>query len=107
MRAQLKLKSDNFLSPFIFESVEHLDRTFIFNPTLELMPYFDEAGQLYSIEYPNLEVDVYASTLDQLKLEFSEQIAFLWDNYALADDQELTGTAQRLKRNLLSALKEI
>jgi hypothetical protein len=74
---------------------------------LELTPDLDETQQLYCLDYPVLGINVYAYTRDQLDLELREQIAFLWDSYAMADDAELTESALRLKRNLLAILKEV
>lgn len=95
------------LSPFYLQTVEYLDRAFAFTQPLELTPDLDETLQLYCLEYRSLGIDVYAYTRDQLDLELREQIAFLWDSYALADDSDLTKTAQDLKNNLRSALREV
>ena len=39
--------------------------------------------------------------------EVKEQLAVLWREYALADDNELTVSARRIKRNLLSVFEEV
>ncbi|MEI7670834.1 MAG: hypothetical protein WCK00_01845 [Deltaproteobacteria bacterium] len=95
------------LSPFYLQTLEHSGRTFTFTKPLVLIPDLDETKQLYCLEYPTLGIDVYAYTRDQLELELWEQIAFLWDNYALDNDAELTEAALHLKKNLLDNLKEI
>jgi hypothetical protein len=95
------------LSPFYLQSIEHSGRNFVFIKPLELTPDLDETQQLFCLEYADLGIDVYAYTRDQLDLELREQIAFLWDSFALADDTELTGTALQLKTNLLNALREV
>lgn len=49
-------------------------------------------------------IDVYAYTRDQLGIELRQQIALLWERYALADDEELTEAELLLNENLLTAL---
>ncbi len=95
------------LSPFYLRNIEHAGRTFEFGKPLELTPVLDESQQLYCLEKPELGIDVYAYTRDQLDLELKEQIAFLWDTYALAADEELTGAAIAVKYNLLAVLREV
>lgn len=95
------------LSPFYLKSIHYSGRTFTFTKPLELTPDLDETQQLYCLEYNKLGIDVYAYTRDQLDLELREQIAFLWDSYAMADDEELTAAAQQLKNDLLAAIKEV
>jgi hypothetical protein len=95
------------LSTFYLKTIEYSWREFIFNKPLELTPFLDETQQLYCLEHAELGIDVYAYTRDQLDSELREQIAFLWDQYALADDEDLTESALALKNNLLTALKEL
>jgi hypothetical protein len=95
------------LSPFYLQTIEHSGRSFAFIKPLELTPDLDETQQLFCLDCADLGIDVYAYTRDQLDLELREQIAFLWDSYALADDGELTEPALQLKKNLLDALKEV
>jgi hypothetical protein len=94
------------LSPFYLLSIVHAGRTFEFGKPLELTPELDESQQLYCLEKPELGIDVYAYTRDQLDVELKEQIAFLWDAYAQAADEELTGAAIVVKQNLLTVLRE-
>jgi len=95
------------LSTFYLQTIEYAGRTFEFSKPLELTPELDETQQLYCLEKPELGIDVYAYTRDQLDLELREQIAFLWDTYAMAADEELTGAAIVVKENLLAALREV
>lgn len=90
------------------QKMVHGARVFEFLHPLELAPTLDEeTRQLYCLEQAGLGIDVYAYTRDQFDLELKEQLAFLWDTYAQASDEELTGAAITLKRNLLQALREI
>ena len=95
------------LSPFYVQHIEYGDRKFEFIKPLELTPELDEVTQLHCIVQPELGIDVYAYTRDQLDLELREQIAFLWDTYAMADDAELTDAAVAVKQNLLATLREM
>ena len=95
-------------SLFYPQKIVHGARTFEFLHPLELAPTLDEeTRQLYCLEQAKLGIDVYAYTRDQLDLELKEQIAFLWDTYVQAPDEELAGAAITLKRNLLQALREV
>jgi hypothetical protein len=96
------------LSPFYLHKIAYGVRSFEFTQPLELTPTLDdETKQLFCLENPELGLDVYAYTRDQLDLELKEQIAFLWDTYAQAPDEELTVAAIALKRKLLAALREV
>ena len=92
------------ISPFYVQHIEYGDRKFEFIKLLELTPEFNETQQLYCLEKPELGIDVYVYTRDQLDLELREQIAFLWDTYAMAADDELTGAAIIVKQNLLAKI---
>lgn len=96
------------LSPFYLQKIQYRGRCFEFPQPLEMTPFLDEeTKQLFCLEMADLGIDVYAYTRDQLDLELKEQIAFLWDTYAVASDNELTSAAMVLKRNLLAALHEV
>jgi hypothetical protein len=95
------------LSAFYLQTINFAGRTFEFIKPLELTLELDETQQLYCLEKAELGIDVYAYTRDQLDLELREQIAFLWDTYAMASDEELTGAAITVKQNLLAAIREV
>jgi len=95
------------LTPFYLQSIEYNGRIFEFLKPLQLTPELDETQQLYCLEEQDLGIDVYAYTRDQLDVELKEQIAFLWDDYAQAPDEELADAAIRLKQNLLAAVREV
>ena len=95
------------LFTFYLQTIEHAGRIFEFSKPLELTLELDVTKQLYCLEKPELGVDAYASTRDQLDLELGEQVAFLWDTYAMAADEELTCAAIVVKQNLLAALREV
>jgi hypothetical protein len=91
----------------IFSGWSGLTGYLYLTPPLVLTPELDETNQLYCLINPDLGVDVYAYTRDQLDLELKEQVAFLWDSYVLSPDEELTESALTLKKNLLAAVREV
>ena len=50
-------------------------------------------------------MDVYAPTRAALVNEIKSELAFLWEEYALSDDDGLTPDARALKQNLLAAME--
>jgi hypothetical protein len=72
-----------------------------------LVPKFDATEQVYYLSHRELGIDVAAQSREELIGEVSDEIAFLWSEYALIADEELTLGAQRLKRTLLEMLEEI
>ena len=59
----------------------------------------------YDIENEVLNISVYGDSLEELEKMLYEEIAFLWESYALEDDANLTPAAQELKKRLLETLK--
>jgi hypothetical protein len=74
---------------------------------LSLEPHLDETKQLLCIEHDELALNAFASTREALLDELNEQIAMLWTEYALAEDETLDGVARRLKQALLAAFTEV
>ena len=72
-----------------------------------LVPFVEEAGGMFSARLDSIGLDAFAETQDALAAEVSEQLAMLWKEYALADDAELTESAQKVKRNLLATFEEV
>lgn len=54
-----------------------------------------------------LALDVFAPTREALLAELNEQIAMLWIEYALAEDDSLDNVARQLKQALLAAFTEM
>ena len=59
----------------------------------------------YDIGYELLNISVYGDNLKELEKMLYEEIAFLWESYALEDDANLTPPAQVLKKRLLETLE--
>lgn len=61
---------------------------------------------MFTARADSIGLDVFASTKAELAAEIPKQLAMLWKEYALADDSELTESAQKVKRNLLATFEE-
>lgn len=94
------------LSPFYLEEFEYSEWTLRFRKPFMLEPELDETKQLICLQEPNLGIDIYAFTRDELDEVLSAEIDALWRNYAMEEDDKLTPQAQELKRNLKDALQE-
>ena len=77
------------------------------SPSLLLEPTLDESKQLLCVEHGELGLDVYATTREVLLAELREQLAMLWQEYALARDDELDAPARQLKQALLKRISEV
>jgi hypothetical protein len=67
---------------------------------LSLTPMQSEDGELLRLEYGPLDIDVFAATRSELQEELREQLAMLWTEFALEDDEKLSGPAVELKKRL-------
>lgn len=61
---------------------------------------------LFTAAAESIGLDAFAESQAALAAEVKEQLAVLWREYALADDRDLTVSARRIKRNLLSVFEE-
>lgn len=62
----------------------------------------EQTKQLLYVTHPELGIDVFATTLENLLVELQEQLAMLWHEYALASDEVLDAPARQLKQALLA-----
>ena len=67
----------------------------------------DDTKQLLCVMQPDLGIDVFASTREDLFAELQEQLAMLWNEYALAADDELDEPARQMKYALLAQFVEV
>ena len=95
------------LSPFQVVEVAYGSGKLQFNHPESLVPTLSGDLQLLCLEKPELALDIHAETRDQLAIELQEQVVMLWEEYARADDTDLSQPAKELKRRLLAALKEV
>ncbi|MFN3398475.1 MAG: hypothetical protein ACK4ZS_08085 [Sulfurimicrobium sp.] len=70
-------------------------------------PTLDDDKQFLCLNHEELGIDVFANTREQLAVELAEQLAMLWDEFALANDDSLEPSAQQLKQALLRTFEEV
>ena len=96
------------LSPISLKVVHWSDREFRFRQPFTLSPSLDEESQqLYVVEDANLTLLAYAQTREQLIQEIGEQIAFIWDAYVIASEDDLASDALRLRQRLSEVIWEV
>lgn len=95
------------LSSFEIHTIRHGLLTLKAVRALSLEPSLDETKQLLCIEHDGLALNVFAPTRETLLAELNEQIAMLWTEYALANDDTLDGVARQLKQALHAAFTEV
>jgi hypothetical protein len=91
------------LSPFSFSRLSRDTLVLTAKRPLKFVPMLDESSQYICLRDDSLGIEVFAETRQKVALELDEQIAMLWSEYALADDDSLDEIAQGLKQRLLLA----
>jgi hypothetical protein len=71
-----------------------------------LAPIVETSDGIFSVHLDEIGLDAFSESRDGLVAEVKEQLAMLWKEYALADDSDLTESAQKVKRNLLAMFEE-
>lgn len=94
------------LTPIYLDKIVYENVHLIFTNPIVLTPYLDEFKQLYCIEYPDLGIDIFASTRKELEDELVQQVRFLWETYTQCSG-EMTEQAKTLKTNLNNMIQEI
>ncbi|RYH48358.1 MAG: hypothetical protein EON54_16100 [Alcaligenaceae bacterium] len=74
---------------------------------LTLEVFSDASKQLLCAEQHALAISASGATREALFDDLSEQLAMLWEEYALADDDTLDGPALDVKRSLLAQFTEV
>ncbi|MDP2783108.1 MAG: hypothetical protein Q8O38_00750 [Sulfurimicrobium sp.] len=95
------------LSLLDIHTIQHDRLTLKAVPALSLEPTLDDTKQLLCIEHVGLALDVFAPTREALLAELNEQIAMLWTEYALTEDDMLDSVARQLKQALLAVFSEV
>ena len=78
-----------------------------FKNDLILTPTLDDSEQLYTINYPELGLELFAYTRQEITCDVKSDIVYLWEEYAKAEDDTLTEDAIILKKKLISAIEEV
>ncbi|MDP2181351.1 MAG: hypothetical protein Q8K99_02120, partial [Actinomycetota bacterium] len=90
------------LSPLTIDAVVLEGQLLVPSPPLVLTPALDpETKQVLLASDEGLGLSAAAPTRDQLYEELVDEIAFVWEAYALEDDEILSPAAAELKKRLL------
>jgi hypothetical protein len=92
-------------TPIILNEVSYKKRKFRFKRAEQFYVSLDEESKHLFAENQDLGINAYGTTREGLLNEISEQIAFLWDEFASAKDSGLTPEAQKLKYYLLGLVE--
>jgi hypothetical protein len=95
------------LSPLLVDTVKVGKLVLKAKQSITLEPATDETKQLICVTHADLGIDAFARTRDALVSELNEQIGMLWQEYALAADDDLDGMAIKMKQALLAAFNEV
>ena len=76
-------------------------------PPIAGEPSLDESKQLLCFDYSEFDLLAFAPTREDLLAEVQEHLAMLWQEYAVAPDDELDGKARHLKQRLLARMTEV
>lgn len=99
--------SDVDLSPLEISVVRHGGLHLQVKPPISAELTLDESKQLLCFEEPAFDLLAFAPTREALLAETQEHLAMLWQEYALASDDELDGPARTLKQLLLARMNEV
>jgi hypothetical protein len=95
------------LSPIYFDEINYGKKKLHFKESLILTPRLDNSEQLYTINYPELGLELFAYTRQEIASDVKSDIIYLWEEYAKAEDNTLTEDAKILKKKLLNAIEEV
>jgi hypothetical protein len=79
-------------------------RTFVFNRPLPVQVLQEEGG--CSVESEDYRLMAHGDTRAEAESSFRHVFAYCWDQIACEDDERLTKGAIRMKRDLLSLVRE-
>ena len=90
---------------FVADAVQSDDKIIVFRDPIEIKVY--QATNLFVAEAPIFDIKALDETPEEAREYLFEKILFLWDDYAIEDDKNLTKDAIRLKQKVLSIIKEV
>lgn len=94
------------LSPISIREILWHNKKLRFKTPFLLTPKMDDTEQLYILEEPEIGLHVFSYTREDLIHEINEQLAMLWEEYAVTTD-ELATDARTLQAKLLATLEEV
>lgn len=96
------------LDSIVIKEVELSTSILRLKTPLQLIPTMDEdTRQLFVINKPEIGLEVFAYTREELIAEIYDQIAFLWTEYVQCDVAELSEGGLQLRENLLAHIEEV
>lgn len=96
------------LSPWELSEIESEGTRLRLKKPIRLTPRIDEDNPRFLIvEEPDLGIDVFAGTVNELLDEVSSDLVILWRQIAQAPDEVLAPKALRLKKHLRAMVEEI
>jgi hypothetical protein len=96
------------LSPIAIRQVRHGGVRLDARVPFEITPTLSEDDhQLFEARDEPLGIDTFASTREKLIEALDEEIAFMWECYALEDPAQLSSGAQALRTRLLAAFQVV
>ncbi len=94
------------LSPILIREILWHNKKLRFKSPFLLSPQMDDTEQLYVVEEPEIGLHVFSYTREDLIHEINEELAMLWEEYAVTKD-ELAKDARTLQAKLLATLEEV
>jgi len=95
------------LSPIDFNDIDYRKKKLHFKNSFFLTPTLDNSEQLYTINYPEFGLELFAYTRQEITNDVKSEIVYLWEEYAKTEDDTLTEDAKILKKKLLGAIEEV
>ena len=71
------------------------------------VPFTDEGNYLLVGENEEINLYVFADTLENLKKEINQHIAMMWEEYVRPDPEDFVSDALRLRGRLMERIEEI
>ena len=101
----------NDFDPIILEKVEHESRVFHLKAPLVINVEFNQGENQLEARFEPLEIWVLAEDREQLEKRViegvAEELALLWDEYALADPATLSRMALKMREKVLATFEEV
>lgn len=93
-------------SPYTIDGFSLDNRFYRARRKIEVQPRFEDETQQFVANIDEFGIDAFADTREELESAVAGELRFLWERFALAGDDDLTESAQSLKRALLNAFSE-
>lgn len=95
------------LSPIGFGKISQDGQCIQFKSPISFTPVLDDSQQLFILKEEKLGLDICAYTRSEIIEDVKSEILFLWNEYGLAKDSDLTDNALILKRSLHTMLEVV